>query len=569
MEGLIVELKNSIFAKTLRSLYKINLNKSSEVHSIVIDAIFKALVMAEGDLNQAKLEMAINTATGSWLDYWGDFFNIPRERKESDEQYSVRIIQETVEPKVTLNAIKRAAARWLNRKNDTNYTQEDITVFEPWKYLLKYSQRGFLSGNAKMTDAEYWRYGVIEVSIPDTESISFELMSYLNTIKAAGVQIFYSYRPYWEVIDGYGTVDPVFESRVCNQFVSFIQPYSKSHVNGLYPLPDYDFPGMDDSDFSGGLDEPSHPLSGFPNVILSVGIHRDLPIAWSKIRLYEDSVLTSLRDISTILSKDYEETTIEDALSLENLDNPYVNPPIDLKVYNIYDALDLLSEESLDTITVEDLMGIEISDEKSYEIMYEFNITLLDLMRKLPDRDLSTLTVSEILALAQGSLGNQRNIGRLSHSLLPIQITTLGEFEYHKSMVLNHRYIESSPIFKSLIESGFLKGLNSITLLSSNLSPQDIMRYYSYGTLRNLSVQQTINFENEYLKMRELKFSLDDNSYKNWISELHLKKVLSDEYDEYAIEEIIENTHVINELLKVEPVYYNVLMPTVITTSQI
>ena len=112
-------------------------------------------------------------------------------------------------------------------------------------------------------------------------------------------------------------------------------------------------------------------------------------------------------------------------------------------------------------------------------------------------------------------------------------------------------------------------GLNSITLLSSNLSPQDIMRYYSYGTLRNLSVQQTINFENEYLKMRELKFSLDDNSYKNWISELYLKKVLSDEYDEYTIEELIENTHVINELLKVEPVYYNVLMPTVITTSQI
>ena len=564
-----MELKNSIFAKTLRSLYKINLNKSSEVHSVMIDAIFRALVMAEGDLNQAKLEMAINTATGSWLDYWGDFFNIPRGRKETDSQYSVRIIQETVEPKVTINAIKRSVARWLNRRNGTNYTQHDITVLEPWKYLLKYSQRGVLSGNAKMTDEEYWRYGVIEVSMPDTEPISLELMSYLNTIKAAGVQVFYRYRPHWGVVDGYGTVNPVFETRICNQFTSFTHSYSKVHADGLYLLPNYEFPGMNDSDFDGGLNDLNHPLSGFPEVALTVGIYRDLPLTWDKIRLYENSPLTSLEDISTILSKSYEDTTIEDALSLENSDNPYVKTPVDISVYNVYDALDLFGDKSINNITIEDLAGIEISDKRIYEAMYEFNITMLELLKRFPNRNLSTLTMSEILELTQQSISNPRNIGRLSHSLAPIQITTLGNSNKYQLMILNQRNIESSPIFNNLIESGFLRGLNGITLLSSNLSPQDVMRYYSYGTLRKLSIQKTIDFEKEYMETRELKFSLEDDSYKTWLSESYLRKILNGEYEDYPIEELMRSTHVINELLKVEPVYYNVLMPTVIITSQI
>lgn len=565
-----MELKNSIFAKTLRSLYKTNLNKSSEVHSVVIDAIFKALVAVEGDLNQAKLEMAINTATGSWLDYWGDFFNTPRERKESDEQYASRIIQETAEPKVTLNAIKRAAARWLNRKNDTEYTQEDITIFEPWKYLLKYSQRGLLSGNSKMTDEKYWRYGVIEVSIPDTESISFELISYLNTIKAAGIQIEYSYRPYWKVVDGYTLPDPMFESRVSGQHTSNVQSHSKSHSKGIYLLPNYEFPGMDDSDFYGGLDEPEHPLSGFPEVVLSVGVHKDLPLSWGKIRLYEDSPLTSLPDIATVLSKNYEDTTIEDALSLENLDNPYIkNPFVEIDAFSAYDIIDLLGESTLESITVGDLKGVEMSEEKSYEIMYEFNITLLRLMQMFPNKELSSLTISELTELRQSSLGNQRSIGRLSHSLLPMQITTLNAVDYQTSLVSNQRDIESSPVFNSLIKSGFLKGLNSITLLSSNISPNDLLRYYSYETLENLSIQHTIDFEEEYLKLRELKFSLGDDSYKNWISEAYLKRVLGDEYAKYSLEELMENPHVINELLKIEPVHYSVLMPTKITTSQI
>jgi hypothetical protein len=182
---------------------------------------------------------------------------------------------------------------------------------------------------------------------------------------------------------------------------------------------------------------------------------------------------------------------------------------------------------------------------------------------------INSLTITELTELRQSSSGNQRSIGRLSHSLLPIQITTLGEFDYHKALISNQRDIESSPIFDSLIKSGFLKGLNSITLLSSNLSPNDLLRYYSYETLESLSIQQTVDFEEEYLSLRELKFSLDDDSYKNWISEAYLKRILSDEYTEYSLEELMGNHHIINELLKVEPVYYNVLMPTVITTSQI
>lgn len=86
-----MNLKNSIFYKNIITLYKLNLNATNEVHRVVIDALFKVFVMTHGDIDQAKLQMCLLTATGQWLNVWGDYFNVPREPGEDDGVYRDRI----------------------------------------------------------------------------------------------------------------------------------------------------------------------------------------------------------------------------------------------------------------------------------------------------------------------------------------------------------------------------------------------------------------------------------------------------------------------------------------------
>ena len=68
------ELLNSIFYKSLIALYKLNIGADGRAKSLIIDAIFQSLVIQKDGLNVAILEMALETASGEWLDYWGNTF---------------------------------------------------------------------------------------------------------------------------------------------------------------------------------------------------------------------------------------------------------------------------------------------------------------------------------------------------------------------------------------------------------------------------------------------------------------------------------------------------------------
>ena len=145
-----MKLKSTIFTKCLRTLYKINMDKSNEVHVAIIEALYSIFVDVKDDVNQANLEMCLKTATGVWLDAWGSYFYISREVGELDQAYADRIIAEVIQPKVTVDALKRATARWLNRKNGDRWKPDDIVLYEPWTGLMKLSHRGALSETARL-----------------------------------------------------------------------------------------------------------------------------------------------------------------------------------------------------------------------------------------------------------------------------------------------------------------------------------------------------------------------------------------------------------------------------------
>lgn len=205
-----MKLRDSIFAKYLRTIYNLNLNKSNKVHNVVISAIFKSFLMIEDDIDQMKLEVCLKTATGEWLDLWGYYFNIPRKLGELDPIYSDRIISTIIEPKATLMALKKAAAKWLNLNNGDNWDASDISAFEPWTELLVLSHRGELSHVGRLPSPDYWSHCVVDMSLPDETELSNELIEYLNTIKAAGVKLVWSrVMGGWEVLDGYYDADSV------------------------------------------------------------------------------------------------------------------------------------------------------------------------------------------------------------------------------------------------------------------------------------------------------------------------------------------------------------------------
>lgn len=203
-----MKLKSTIFTKCLRTLYKINMDKSNEVHVALIEALYTIFVEVKDDVNQANLEMCLKTATGVWLDAWGSYFYIPREAGELDQPYADRIIAEVIEPKVTVDALKRATARWLNRKNGDSWKPDDIVLYEPWTGLMKLSHRGTLSASARLWSPDYWTHCVLDVQLPDATELTAELIAYLKTIKAAGVQLIWSITAgNWEVLTGYFTAD--------------------------------------------------------------------------------------------------------------------------------------------------------------------------------------------------------------------------------------------------------------------------------------------------------------------------------------------------------------------------
>lgn len=303
--------KRSIFIKNLQVLYKVNLGKTNEVHGAFLQSLLDTISLVKGDLDQAKLEMCLKTATGEWLDSWGDYFNIPREQGEEDKIYSQRIIDETIEPKVTVTALKKAVVRWLKRKYQKDYTQDDIVVFEPWSKLIKLSQRGTLDSDYKMPSEDYWTFGIVDISIPDSSLLTYELIQFLNTIKAAGVQIVWSIRPIWDVIIAHWMEDFILTS-----ITSTHQIFTKPFYRSIQTILDKSFPGDDDADYRSVMDNPEYPMSGKQIIWWDgMGTGFELKKTSCPLRLYQNSAITTLEDFDTLIGK--EGVTIGDALGYE------------------------------------------------------------------------------------------------------------------------------------------------------------------------------------------------------------------------------------------------------------
>lgn len=388
-------LKNTIFYKNLQALYKLNLDSTNEVHKTVVSALFNVFVMMRGDIDQAKLEMCLSTASGDWLDVWGDYFSVPRMVSESDIGYSTRIIQEVISPKVTVPALKKATATWLNREYGESFTDNDVSIVEPWKYLLIPSQRGTLSGESKLWSPDYWTYGVIDIALPNPSQFSLELVSYLSAVKAAGVKIEWSVRPSWDLVISHWDSDNVYVSRTAIMSLLIELAY-KAEVLDLTNLVS---------------DSPDVKVSG-NQLIWSdcVSHYRDTNGVYFPIRLYESSSVTRLSDLSTLLNKAYEETTINDVIELELLDDQYIQDggciiksslgSIQISSMNLTQVnIGLVNNIRYygDSPIISSLIKQGFIWTVPYSYKTEYTTILTRLFEHYPDKTLDTITFQDIL----------------------------------------------------------------------------------------------------------------------------------------------------------------------------
>ena len=185
------------FLSYLRGIYDLNLNNTSEVHKAVIESIYDSFIMAEGDVNQMRLELSIKTATGYWLDCWGDYFAVQRKLNEPDNEYADRIITSVISPKSTIPAIKDHMISFLNSRYGTHYTRKDISIKEPWRDIAKYSHKGTLSNDARYFSGDYYCHAIMDISVPEPEYVDKDLIDLVNAVKAGGVKVI------WSIINDY------------------------------------------------------------------------------------------------------------------------------------------------------------------------------------------------------------------------------------------------------------------------------------------------------------------------------------------------------------------------------
>ena len=211
------------YLKYLQGIYDVNLSQTSEVHSAIIKSIYDEFIACEGDLDQMRLEMCIKTASGYWLDLWGDYFGVYRRTDETDDVYSKRIIDYVITPKSTIPAIKTHIVDFLNEKYKKNYTTEDVVIKEPWKGLAKYSHKGQLSNDSLFYSKDYYCHAVIDISIP--ENVTTDLIDLVKDVKAGGVKVIWSIFTNWDIVnvsntnrDGYASYTRHIQTKVYSYF---------------------------------------------------------------------------------------------------------------------------------------------------------------------------------------------------------------------------------------------------------------------------------------------------------------------------------------------------------------
>lgn len=146
----------------------------------VLNALNYELTQAEQETIASKIQSSLETATGEYLDTWGDWFGVYRKDGWDDDYYRGRIIRYLLLKRSTIPAIIDALVDFLD-DNDAH-----VEIYEPWKNIF-YTNKSKLNGEDHMM-GYYYRFAIIDISID--RPFPPEIIDVIMAFKPAGV-LFY------------------------------------------------------------------------------------------------------------------------------------------------------------------------------------------------------------------------------------------------------------------------------------------------------------------------------------------------------------------------------------------
>lgn len=138
-------------------------NSNSEVAKLS-GAVDNSLTDVTNVMADMDNQSVITSATGEWLDAWGERFGVYRGTGEVDTDYRTRILGSVTDNKGTIPALIDAVHRALG--SDTQ-----VTVEETYNDLRIWNVSTF-SGTGKYEDSDTIRLGVVKITInkePNTQ----------------------------------------------------------------------------------------------------------------------------------------------------------------------------------------------------------------------------------------------------------------------------------------------------------------------------------------------------------------------------------------------------------------
>lgn len=175
----------SNFLKNLHPLLKRKKNPkdNKDPHYAIINMFSEELDNLEQETIDSKIQSSLGTATGKYLDIYGEWYGLVRKKNELDDTYRDRIIEYVLLKRGTNNSIIGAIKRFLE--------DEDVYVdiYEPFKNIF-YTNKSHLNGEDHLM-GNYYRFAIIDITIG--KSFPLEIIDEINKFKPAGVKVYFTY----------------------------------------------------------------------------------------------------------------------------------------------------------------------------------------------------------------------------------------------------------------------------------------------------------------------------------------------------------------------------------------
>ncbi len=173
------------FLKHLLPGWKTRLVDKTEANAAILAAIDDELKLTEADAISSRLDESLETATGKWLDEYGDIFGVVRQDNETDTAYRARIIQYILLDRGTIPAIKKAILAFLGDPNTY------VNIYEPFNNIFFLNQSK-LNGKDHIL-GEYYTTAVIDIFFAN--NFPYAVIDVVKKFKPAGVTVHLTRQP--------------------------------------------------------------------------------------------------------------------------------------------------------------------------------------------------------------------------------------------------------------------------------------------------------------------------------------------------------------------------------------